>query len=1027
MSEPVGIFSGVASGIDWRAMIDQIMTLERRPADILEGRVADEQARKSAYAEFRSLVNAVESASSKLRDGSAFDQVTTQTSGLSANGGTLLIASAAHGTAPGSYDVEILELAAAEKLGGGQFSSTSAALGFSGEFFVNGVRLSVAATDTLVAIRDKINNANSGDDATNVTASILTSGTNVNRLILTSDDAGTDGIALTDTSDGVLGQLGFLDSTTTLKNSTSSGGESDRFSSASTAVSTLLELSGSVGSQSVTIGGQSVSINLDSESLTDIAANINALTGVSATVESNTLSDGTTEYYLDVRDTTSFVDMGNTLELLGIVKQGRGSVAHSVEGSVLTDGDASSAATTSSLLTNLWSGGSDASVTAGDTLTITGTRGDGTSVSLTHTIGGSDTIQTLLDEINNSTDGFGYGSRTATATIDVDGQITLTDDTSGDSRMTFSIVAHNENGGSLDFGSFSVENLGRSREIVAGADSTIRINGVTVTRSTNEVTDALDGVRLNLVRAEEGSIATVTVARNSGGATAAAQEFVDAYNDLVTFTKDQLVADPETGEKGALHGDAMLRLTRSQMVNHILSSIEGAASDLATVSIAGLSLQTSGLLSLDSTALEDAFDSQHNDLRRLFMEQGSTSNSELSFVSSNATADAGTYAVNITQAAAQAAVTGSGFSGTYSDTGDSDYVTVADTASGAVAEVQLTNGMTTQQIVDALNTQFDLAVQNVRLSTNALYSDNPPTTAITSATTFSSLYASDGTAANVSADDTISCSGARPDGTLFATTYTITDPATDTIGDFVTHLQQTLGNDVTVSISSGRIRVQDNTAGTTNTSLSLVYGGDGALDFGATALDTAGRFAMAITASASGNEVVLTHDAYGSDSGFNVSFTGDDTSQIGITAQSYAGTDVAGTIGSYAATGSGRQLIGDEDTEVAGMHVAYSGSTTGSIGNVTLTVGTGALIERQLDELLESATGLLDTKETDLGDRISRLEDQIVVVEERLARRRALLIKRFTAMEMLVGQLQAQSAAMGSQISSMFTSSGGNN
>jgi flagellar hook-associated protein 2 len=244
------------------------------------------------------------------------------------------------------------------------------------------------------------------------------------------------------------------------------------------------------------------------------------------------------------------------------------------------------------------------------------------------------------------------------------------------------------------------------------------------------------------------------------------------------------------------------------------------------------------------------------------------------------------------------------------------------------------------------------------------------------------------------------------------------------VGDLVTHLQQAIGNDVTVSLNAGRIQIEDNAAGTSETSLSLVYDGDGALDFGAMELDTVGRFAMSMTASLDGNEVVVTHDAYGSANGFTVEYTGDETGQLGLTAQSYTGVDVAGTIGSYSATGTGTQLIAEDDTEVEGLQLSYSGATTGSIGNITLTIGSGALIERQLDRLLESATGLLETKEQEIGVRIDRYEERLTVIDERLARRRIRLIQQFTAMEVLLGQLQAQSAAIGSQISSMFASNG---
>ena len=61
------------------------------------------------------------------------------------------------------------------------------------------------------------------------------------------------------------------------------------------------------------------------------------------------------------------------------------------------------------------------------------------------------------------------------------------------------------------------------------------------------------------------------------------------------------------------------------------------------------------------------------------------------------------------------------------------------------------------------------------------------------------------------------------------------------------------------------------------------------------------------------------------------------------------------------------------------------------------------------------------------GERIDNLQDRITVVEGRLARRRTQLIAKFTAMETLLGQLQAQSAAVGSQITSMFSSMGSSN
>ena len=398
-------------------------------------------------------------------------------------------------------------------------------------------------------------------------------------------------------------------------------------------------------------------------------------------------------------------------------------------------------------------------------------------------------------------------------------------------------------------------------------------------------------------------------------------------------------------------------------------------------------------------------------------------------MSSGSTAAAGTYAVEITAAATKATLLGSGFDGTYNDSGASDYITISDEISGSSTQVQLVNLMTTQQLVDALNEAFAETVKRKIQTANVLYSDNPPTTEITTGTTFDSIFASDATPANVSAGDTISYSGARPNGTLFAGEFQIdeVDPANTTIGDLVDHLQQAIGTTVTVSVSGGRIVVEDTTGGISETSLSLIYDGDGALNFGPAEVETEGRYPMTIVAEAVGNEIQLTHSAYGASAGFTIAYTGDETGQLGLAANTYNGVDVAGTIGGYAATGSGQQLIGDSDTVAAGLHIQYTGTTVRSAGDVTLTLGTGATIERLLDQLLEVGTGVLDVRDESITDRIDRMELRIDTVEERVARKRAMLIRRYTTMEMLIGQLQVQSQAIGSQAGTIFNFLGASN
>ena len=105
----------------------------------------------------------------------------------------------------------------------------------------------------------------------------------------------------------ILEALGLASSTQSIKNTTSDGAKSDALSSSSSAVGSLLGLT-SAQNGTVTIGGESVVIDLSTESLSTIATNINtALTGASkgtATVASTT-TDGVTTYQIDINGTTS--------------------------------------------------------------------------------------------------------------------------------------------------------------------------------------------------------------------------------------------------------------------------------------------------------------------------------------------------------------------------------------------------------------------------------------------------------------------------------------------------------------------------------------------------------------------------------------------------------------------------------------------------------------------------------------------------------------------------------------------------
>src|SRR5690606_25267993 len=175
-------------------------------------------------------------------------------------------------------------------------------------------------------------------------------------------------------------------------------------------------------------GGFDVALDLSSMSLDDVAAAINTAAAgagstVAASVVAETGQDGEARWRLVVDGTTSFTDSaGRILEAIGVLEGGRSAVAQVVTGGQHLAGGA--AATGATRLVDL-----DAGAVAGDTLSIAGTRADGSTFTLDFQIDASTTLDDLVARLNQA-DAFQGGGRTATASL-VDGRIVVQDDAGG--------------------------------------------------------------------------------------------------------------------------------------------------------------------------------------------------------------------------------------------------------------------------------------------------------------------------------------------------------------------------------------------------------------------------------------------------------------------------------------------------------------------------------------------------------------------------------------------------------------------
>ncbi len=718
MTSPVGSFQGIASGVQWRDMVDQIMQNETAQQ---VGPIATQQTaatkRADAWSQFMGVLSKFRDAATALSKPSSFDLYTATAANSPTTSRAVVAATAGTGAAPGSYGVEVLSLARAEKLSGSVVTDASAALGVSGQFTLNGRAITVVAGDSLNTLRDKINAADAGTSASGVGASVLAVSSGW-RLVLTSDNSGAAGIETVDDSASTLQQLGFTD-TTTIANITAAGlTQTNRVSSSSAAIGSLLGIA-VPGSVTIKVGGLPVVVNLELDSLSTIADKINVATGNpnAASVVSETVG-GKTAYRLVTSSTVTADASGNladsrrALAVLGFTTEGRGAVAQVLaNANAFVDSLTATTATSSALLTNLQANGQSLGIAEGDTVTIAGSRGDGTAVSRTFTVGAGSTVADLLAAINDSSTGFGAGTRTGSATF-TDGRLTLSDNTAGDSRLAISLTNTAADGTAVSLGGFSASNtggaVGRSRQVVAPSDSLVRIDGQVLRRASNTITDAIDGVSLNLLSAEEGTTVTLSVTRDTAALTKSIQDFVNSLN-AVTAT-----ISADTTDGASLAHDSVIRGIGASLNTALLSSITGLTGSLNTAAMVGLQHDRTGTLSLNTTTFNAFLQTNFDDVRKLFTITGTPSDSEVSFVSSgtSSTPTSTPYDIEITQAATQASVTGSAWS-TYATAGDPDTISITDAGTERSGSITIANGDAIETVVQRLNSLF--ATQGMHL------------------------------------------------------------------------------------------------------------------------------------------------------------------------------------------------------------------------------------------------------------------------------------------------------------------------
>lgn len=243
-------------------------------------------------------------------------------------------------------------------------------------------------------------------------------------------------------------------------------------------------------------------------------------------------------------------------------------------------------------------------------------------------VSATDTLSDIRDAINDNVDN---DSVIATIVTDDDGQhLIMTSKETGEVNAITTTVTEAGGGDNTD-------NIGLSRlaydvsdplpinhithlaEVTAALDASITIDGtLDVTSSTNVFTDVIDGVDITAKKIhEDADISQISFSANNSNIQSGLETFVESYNELQALSK-QLGAAGEGGT-GPLAGDSLLRGVMGKLRQQLSEAFDTGNGNSLSLSELGVTSDRYGVLSLDSSTLNEAISDDVDGIEQFFV------------------------------------------------------------------------------------------------------------------------------------------------------------------------------------------------------------------------------------------------------------------------------------------------------------------------------------------------------------------------------------------------------------------------
>ena len=135
---------------------------------------------------------------------------------------------------------------------------------------------------------------------------------------------------------------------------------------------------------------------------------------------------------------------------------------------------------------------------------------------------------------------------------------------------------------------------------MAGTDASLTIDGISVTRASNTITDLVDGITLNLF-STTATNETIQATYDVEVALLGAKGFVAELNAVIALMEKHTSRGGDSSEKGSLPGDPLVRSLMDQLKSLMNEPIAGFGESSVYLASFGVMTSRDGSVSLDET------------------------------------------------------------------------------------------------------------------------------------------------------------------------------------------------------------------------------------------------------------------------------------------------------------------------------------------------------------------------------------------------------------------------------------------